>query len=100
MSRMNQLLKLAGACLLAFGLISMAPASADAQNKDKDKKPKSKSYDFSGDDIDGDLIKPDGDFVDSRGFADRTNTQSGIQSAVALWQHRTGQNPLAAFHWQ
>jgi hypothetical protein len=34
---------------------------------------KTKSYDFSGDDIDGDLVKPDGEFLDSRNFANRTS---------------------------
>ena len=73
MSKMNQLLKVLGAGVLALGLIAVAPGVADAQNNNSDKKPKEKTYDFSGDDIDGDLIKPDGDFVDSRGFADRTS---------------------------
>jgi hypothetical protein len=34
---------------------------------------KVKTYDFSGDEIDGDLIKPDGEFVDARNFAKHTS---------------------------
>jgi len=44
----------------ALGLLS---ANAFAQ---KDSKPKVKVYDFSGDTIEGDLIKPEGDAVDAR----------------------------------
>jgi hypothetical protein len=39
-----------------------APAKADAA-------PKTKVYDFSGDTIEGDLIKPEGSTVDARDFA-------------------------------
>ena len=39
-----------------------APAQADAT-------PKTKVYDFSGDTIEGDLIKPEGSTVDARDFA-------------------------------
>ena len=62
--------------LLAFAFA--APGTALAQNK-KSKKDKGaeqkkvKTYDFSGDDIDGDLIKPDGDFVDVQGLASHTS---------------------------
>lgn len=62
----------AGLLALAFAL----PGTALAQNKKKDKaaeKKKVKTYDFSGDDIDGDLIKPDGDFVDVQGLASHTS---------------------------
>lgn len=56
---------------LSFAL----PGTALAQNKKKDKaaEKKVKTYDFSGDDIDGDLIKPDGDFVDVQGLASHTS---------------------------
>ena len=62
----------------ALALILSAPGSADAQKKKKgDDAPaenqKVKTYDFSGDDIDGDLIKPDGEFVDTRNFAKHTS---------------------------
>ena len=48
----------------AFLVLTSSPAGA--QNKGK---PKEKTYDFSGDTIDGDLVKPDGEFVDARKFA-------------------------------
>lgn len=55
------------ASILSGLVISLAlPAISSAQNKDK---PKVKTFDFSGDDIDGELIKPDGEFVDPRKFA-------------------------------
>lgn len=34
---------------------------------------KVKTYDFSGDTIDGDLVKPDGEFVDTRKFAEHAS---------------------------
>ncbi len=43
-----------------------------ADKKDTTEK-KVKSYDFTGDEIDGDLIKPDGDFIDTRKFASYGN---------------------------
>lgn len=48
----------------------VAPSISDAQNAEK---PKVKTFDFSGDDIDGELVKPDGEFVDPRKFASHTN---------------------------
>jgi hypothetical protein len=54
-------------------LLSVALAApAFAQDNKTDPK-KVKTYDFSGDDIDGELIKPDGDFVDTRKFANHTS---------------------------
>ena len=51
-------------------LLALA-GTALAQGKKKGKAPaKSKTYDFSGDTIDGELVKPDGEFVDARKFAD------------------------------
>jgi hypothetical protein len=32
-----------------------------------------KSYDFSGDNIDGELVRPDGEFLDARRAADHTS---------------------------
>jgi hypothetical protein len=32
-----------------------------------------KTYDFSGDTIDGELVKPDGEFVDTRKSAEHTS---------------------------
>ena len=34
---------------------------------------KVKTYDFSGDTIDGELVKPDGEMVDTRKFAEHTS---------------------------
>ncbi len=55
-------------------------STASAQDKDDAKgepaagdSGKVKNYDFSGDEIDGDLVKPDGDFLDTRKFADHGN---------------------------
>jgi len=52
--------------ILAVGGSALAddkkPAKADAA-------PKTKVYDFSGDTIEGDLIKPEGSTVDARDFA-------------------------------
>lgn len=43
--------------------LALMTSTAFAQ---KDQKPKVKVYDFSGDTIEGDLIKPEGDAVDAR----------------------------------
>ena len=71
--------------VLAFAalgiVVAMAAPPAAAQKRDKDKKEatsstekkKVKSYDFDGDDIDGDLVKPDGEFVDTRRFASHSS---------------------------
>ena len=56
---------------LAAFLFSLAiPSVSSAQ---KAEKPQVKTFDFSGDDIDGELVKPDGEFVDPRKFASHTN---------------------------
>lgn len=65
-------LSIAGAIALA------APLSAFAQGKAKPKPAKAeekkvRSYDFTGDEIDGELVKPDTDFIDTRKFASHTN---------------------------
>lgn len=61
----------------ALALALSAPGTASAQKKKKAEEStenkKVKTYDFSGDDIDGDLIKPDGEFVDTRNFAKHTS---------------------------
>ncbi len=54
---------LAGLILVGFA------SSALAQPKAKDTKPKVKVYDFSGDTIEGDLIRPEGTTVDARDFS-------------------------------
>ncbi|MBP6627941.1 MAG: hypothetical protein KBG28_04655 [Kofleriaceae bacterium] len=58
--------------LIVVSLFSLTSVAA-AQGKGKDAAPagggKVKVYDFSGDTIEGDLIKPDGTAVDARDFA-------------------------------
>ena len=49
------------------GLVGVA--SADDKKKGGDAGGKVKVYDFSGDTIEGDLIKPEGSTVDARDFA-------------------------------
>ena len=65
---------IASIVILGMALGSAAPAFA--QNKKGGDKaaaaaatPKTKVYDFSGDTIEGDLIKPEGSSVDARDFA-------------------------------
>jgi len=50
--------------LTALGLVLAAASPALAQKAGD--KPKVKVYDFSGDTIEGDLIKPEGESVDAR----------------------------------
>ena len=52
--------------VLAISLLSPSISSAQEEKKVK-------TFDFSGDDIDGELVKPDGEFVDPRQFASHTN---------------------------
>jgi hypothetical protein len=59
----------AGALALLLGAAVASPAFAQDNNKPK----KVKTYDFSGDDLEGDLVKPDGDFIDTRKFANHTS---------------------------
>ena len=63
---MRALRPLLAALVLAAFAVPLTP-SADAQPKDK--KAKVKVYDFSGDTIEGDLIRPEGSSVDARDFA-------------------------------
>jgi hypothetical protein len=59
------------ASIVAAVSLSLAAPVAFAQgNADKQKV---KEYDFSGDTIDGDLIRPDGETLDSRDFASHTS---------------------------
>lgn len=53
----------------AATILALAAVPALAQPKDKEPKAKVKVYDFSGDTIEGDLIKPEGTQVDARDFA-------------------------------
>jgi hypothetical protein len=65
------------AALSVAGAVALAgPLSALAQGKGKPAKEepkKVKSYDFTGDEIDGELVKPDGDFLNTRKFASHTS---------------------------
>ena len=66
------------AALSVAGAVALAsPLSALAQGKGKqppkEEKKAVKSYDFTGDEIDGELVKPDGDFLDTRKFASHTS---------------------------
>jgi hypothetical protein len=54
--------------VLAASLLAVFASPALAQPKPGEK-PKVKVYDFSGDTIEGDLIKPEGSQVDARDFA-------------------------------
>ena len=68
--------KIIAALTVASAIVLAAPL-AHAQKKGKGEAkaeaPKSKSYDFTGDEIDGELVKPDGDFLDTRKFASHTS---------------------------
>ena len=59
------------ASLLTLFAAALFPVAAVAQPKES--KPKVKIYDFSGDTIEGDLIKPEGTSVDARDFAKHTS---------------------------
>jgi hypothetical protein len=67
------------ASVLAFALIGIGGGSAFAQKKGAAKPAaggttdRTKNYDFSGDNIEGELIKPDGEMVNSRKFAEHTS---------------------------
>ena len=69
------------ASVLAFAMVGLVGAdSAFAQKKGGGAKAgaadtgnKVKNYDFSGDNIEGELIKPDGEMVNSRKFAEHTS---------------------------
>jgi len=54
-------------------LLAVLVAAPAVQAQPKNDKQKTKSYDFTGDDIDGDLVKPDGVQVDTRVFATHTS---------------------------
>ena len=55
--------------LAALALVVLVATPAFAQPKGGDKGGKVKVYDFSGDTIEGDLVKPEGSTVDARDFA-------------------------------
>ncbi len=65
---MRKHIQFLAAGFVAIGLVSVSAGSASAQPKDKKAESKVKTYDFSGDTIEGDLIKPEGSNVDVRDF--------------------------------
>lgn len=52
-----------------IAIVLLASTSAFAQPKGGAKNDKVKVYDFSGDDIEGDLVKPEGTDLNARDFA-------------------------------
>lgn len=76
MMRTKIIAALSIAFAFALGMAIAAPA-AHAQKKGKgaakEESKAAKSYDFTGDEIDGELVKPDGDFLDTRKFASHTS---------------------------
>ncbi len=77
-STVNSMLKRV-ATVLTLSLLVAGTAIAQKQPKGGAKAGKDggyqkvKTYDFSGDTIDGDLVKPDGEFVDTRKLAEHTS---------------------------
>ncbi len=71
LSKIIAALSVAGAVALAAPLSALAQGKGNKQPKEEPKKVK--SYDFTGDEIDGELVKPDGDFLDTRKFANHTS---------------------------
>jgi len=75
MKRLAKIL-VAGFAVAALSAPVMGISDAVAQKR-KGKSSKAdkrvKTYDFTGDEIDGDLVKPDGEFVDTRKFATHTS---------------------------
>ncbi|MBA3394245.1 MAG: hypothetical protein H0T89_16475 [Deltaproteobacteria bacterium] len=55
--------------ILATASLLFVAGTAVAQPADKGGNAKVKVYDFSGDTIEGDLVKPEGSTVDARDFA-------------------------------
>lgn len=55
--------------VITVALVTFSFAGTALAQKKDDKAAKVKVYDFSGDTIEGDLIKPEGSSVDARDFA-------------------------------
>ena len=76
MKRLAKIL-VAGFAVAALSVPVLGVHDAVAQKKKARKSKKAdkrvKTYDFSGDEIDGDLVKPDGEFLDTRKFATHTS---------------------------
>ena len=62
------MLRFIGGLIAVTGLIG-GTALAQPAAKENPGQPKVKVYDFSGDTIEGDLVKPEGSTVDARDFA-------------------------------
>jgi hypothetical protein len=62
--------KLSSALVLVLFLTGVAAAQPKAADKNAGK---TKVYDFTGDTIEGDLVKPEGSTVDARDFAKHTS---------------------------
>ncbi len=69
---MRKAIRVIGASLLAGLLVSLSFGNAFAQEEGANKG-KVKVYDFDGDTIDGDLIKPEGSTVDTRDFGNHAS---------------------------
>lgn len=65
--------RLLQAAIVASCLVPGLARAQKSGGQQADAAAKVKSYDFSGDSIDGDLIKPDGEFIDPRKFASHTS---------------------------
>ena len=78
--------------LIALALIALVGTPALAQEAGDSEPPDDQSYDFSGDTIDGDMMRPDGDIISPTDFAEHTSlirvrtefTAEIIQSAEDL----------------
>jgi hypothetical protein len=55
--------------VIMFAVLGLTATTAFAQKKGAEAAAKVKVYDFSGDTIEGDLVKPEGSTVDARDFA-------------------------------
>ncbi len=55
--------------VIMFAVLGLTATTAFAQKKGAEAAGKVKVYDFSGDTIEGDLVKPEGSTVDARDFA-------------------------------
>ena len=62
---MKAALRIAGIAIVITALFA-TPALADDE-------PDETHYDVAGDTIDGDMMRPDGDFIDTRDFAEHTS---------------------------
>jgi hypothetical protein len=71
LERSRSMKPIAFAAIAGIALVFASTSPAHAQDADKNKKVR--TFDFSGDEIDGELVKPDGEFIDPRKFANHTS---------------------------